>query len=219
MSRAALRAEGHDAAPAKVWSQSRFGNALDLVEPRAEQVDFAEIAVTLAHIPRYAGSSNVPVSVAQHTLIAVECAPAELAPWILLHDAHEYALGDWTTPAVQALCHFADQLEPSGGVLVGLAVHRAKLAHDRAIHAAARLPMPTADQARGIQEADRRALMTERALFLARPPRPWHAALEAIRPLGELSVANRKARKPMECADALLEAFRRKLPALKDLRA
>jgi hypothetical protein len=209
--------------PPVIWSQSRHGRVIDLVEPRAADVDFHEMALTLAFIPRFNACFEKPISVAQHLLIAALAAPAELRPWVLLHDAHEAVLGDSITPVVTALDalyrrrwtypehiplndeqrvrHFA----PSA-ILAELK-HR----HDIAIHVAAGLPMPDEAQRAAIHEADRRALVTERRDFLARPPLSWGTAIENTPPLTQRF----RLRPPLEVADALMAAWCETLPALR----
>jgi hypothetical protein len=204
--------------PPLVWTQTRRGRVFDLMEPRAEDVDFGEIAETLAHLPRFGANSEKPVSVAQHTLIAALAAPAEIRPYVLLHDAHEAYIGDIVTPVVQAL----DRLwaEAHGGhyeaigcpsKVIGTLKHRL----DGAIYAAAGLPVPDAPLRREIALADRRALVTERRDFCARPPLSWGAEIEQTPPL---TMAFRY-RPPGDVAGELLAAFRASLPALLGRRA
>jgi uncharacterized protein len=198
-----------------VWSQSLNGRALNLLEPDPKAIDFEEVARTLAGINRFAGAAEAPVNVALHTLIAAECAPASLRPWILLHDAHEYALGDWTTPVKRALCSVADEIKPGFGVGVGVVFQRLAYRHDCAIHAAAGVPMPSADQTAAIHVADLRALRTERDRFCARPPLAWAPAVERAEPLARFPSRWLRRRPAVEDADELLAAFRAALPALR----
>jgi hypothetical protein len=86
---------------------SRFGNRIDLIDPTPAQVDFAEIAETLARVYRWTGAAKYDVSVAWHTIIGVEIARWQKLEWAiphwLLHDAHEARLGDIATPVAQAI--------------------------------------------------------------------------------------------------------------------
>ena len=200
--------------PPLIWSQSRHGRVIDMLEPRAADVDFHEMALTLAHIPRFNACTEKPISVAQHLLIAALAAPVELRPWVLLHDAHEAVIGDIITPVVAALDAIyvtrcgttpSDWHKPSA--LVADLKHR----HDVAIHAAAGLPMPDEDQRAAIHEADLRALVTERRDFLARPPLSWGHTIENTPPLTQRF----RLRPPLEVADALMAAWCETLPTLR----
>lgn len=204
-----------------VWSQSPRGRAIDLLDPRVDQVDFREIADALAGINRYAGcvaSVTQPVSVALHTLIAIEAAPDAVKRYVALHDAPEARLGDQIRPFEQALKAIIARSEGA------VAAYRAMLAldelHERhfaTICAAAGLPPPSLETRQAVKRADDIALVTERKWFLAPCEEPWHPDLEALAPL---------PRRPKwlpadKAADALFERFRQLLPALRraDARA
>ncbi|MDR6952327.1 hypothetical protein J2X65_001682 [Ancylobacter sp. 3268] len=200
-----------------VWLQSLNGRAIDMVEPRADQVDFAEIADTLSTLNRYSGAAEKPVSVALHTLVALDCAIAFGANprWralVLLHDLHEQRLGDETTPCFQAMLAIALQV-------FGLKAEdhvrqvRAELRHrhDIAIHVAAGIAMPTAEERLFIRFCDIAALKTERRDFLATPPMPWGEEIEHApalpRPI--------RWRKPPDAAADLKQAFIDYLPGAR----
>jgi hypothetical protein len=197
---------------------SRFGNRIDLIDPTPAQVDFAEIAETLARVYRWTGAAKYDVSVAWHTIIGVEIARWQKLEWAiphwLLHDAHEARLGDIATPVARAIAiAVAVELSPPEVLLLGehLAVSgiaKLKTVHDAAIHAAARMPLPDADMCKAVKRIDHIALMTERRDYLPDPPEPW-LALEDIprhhRVLGPpLS--------PGMCAERLLQLFKHHLP-------
>lgn len=175
--------------PPRVWLQSRYGRALDLVEPYAQQVNFAEIADQLALINRYVGASTVAVSVANHTLIAFRAAERAGATereraLVLLHDAKETRIGDKATP-VKAM-EFAVALEMFG--LKGEDTVRQVMAeverrHDTAIYAAAGLNPPSEAEEAFVKRCDITALVTERRDFLSPPPMPWAPSIEAVPPL------------------------------------
>lgn len=199
-------------APA-IWMHSRFGRALDLVDPQPESVDFGEIAETLAHLERFAGATAIPISVAQHSLIAFEAASEAARPWVLLHDAHETRLGDITRPAMQALRHFARELDDDGGLAFTHAVRRFKAVHDRAIFTAAGLSWPDPETRQEIDRADAVALMTERRDFLAPAQYPfgWADQLERTEPLKRRF----SYMTPARAADELMARFVQYLPALQ----
>ncbi len=193
---------------------SRFGNRIDLIDPTPAQVDFAEIAETLARVYRWTGAAKYDVSVAWHTIIGVEIARWQKLEWAiphwLLHDAHEARIGDIATPVAKAIAisvasvmgdaHLSD--EAADGIA------ELKFAHDFAIHKAAHLPLPDKAMHEAVRKIDQIALMTERRDYLPDPPETW-LALEDIprhhRVLGPpLS--------PGVCAERLLQLFRHHLP-------
>lgn len=191
-----------------IWTQTLRGRAFDLLAPTPEMIDFAEIAETLSTLHRYAGAAEKPVSVALHTLIALDAAPPAIRPHVLLHDAHEYVIGELVQPFKMAM---AEVLGPRFDAALTSLTDRI----DRAIHAAAGLPLPTPAQRALIRHADLTALMTERRDFLARPPLPWAPALEAIKPLPK----KYRLRAAPDVADELLSKFRVYLPTLRGLAA
>lgn len=170
----------------RIWKQSRYGRAIDLVEPRADQVDFAEVADQLSLINRYVGASTVAVSVANHTLIAFRAAERAGATereraLVLLHDAKETRIGDKATP-VKAM-EFAVAREIMG--LKGEDTLRQVMAeierrHDAAIYAAAGIAPPNEAEHAFVKHCDIVALNTERRDYLARSPMPWGAEIEAV---------------------------------------
>jgi uncharacterized protein len=197
------------AAPTKPWALSRNGHAIDLLNPSPADVDFAEIADTLAHVYRWTGAARVDVSVAYHTLLGVEIAQARnldaCLPWWLLHDAHEARIGDIATPIAHAL----DQVAPppfSGMFLEFL--QRIKRRHDAAIYTAAHLGAPTETVRQMVKQIDTIALMTERRDFLPDSPHSW-GALEGVQPHSRVC---RQPPAPAICAERLLALFKTHLP-------
>jgi len=167
-----------------VWMPSRKGRVIDMVEPRADQVYFAEIADQLADICRYAGAAERAVSVANHQLITDACAVAFGATLrqrqvVVLHDAHESRIGEAPTPSTQAKLAiglqmfglpFSDQMR--------LVLDEEKRRHDMAIYAAAGIPMPTSEERLFIHACDLAALKTERRDYLASQPMAWAPQIE-----------------------------------------
>jgi len=194
-----------------IWAQSLRGRAIDLVNPTPEQVDFREIADTLTGVYRWCGAAELDISVALHTLIVSDAAPEDIKPYALLHDAHEARTGDIPRPVQMALAEIAGHAYRGGNFMINGAIGIMKTRHDRAIYAAAGLEEPTPHQCQEIKLADNIALMTERRDFLLPPPRPWDAALEAIRPLRR---RYRHIPKP-DVAIELYRRFQQYLPALQ----
>lgn len=201
----------------RVWSQSRKGRAVDLLSPAPGQVDFGEIADQLALINRYAGASDVAVSVANHTLIADRAAqsagatPRERA-LVLLHDAKETRIGDKTSPV--KLLEFAMAREmfglPAEDVLHQV-MAEIERRHDRAIYAAAGIDPPTPAEEAFIKRCDLTALVTERRDFLSRAPLPWGPEIEAVPPLK----TRQRLLPPARAAIELHELFLAHLPGAR----
>lgn len=126
------------------------GSIADLLAIRPADIRFAEIALSLSRIARWSGRHLPPaIPVGQHCVMGADAIFREhhrddpalattAAGYFLLHDAHEYLVGDMPRPVVAAL----DQaLEPIAGAgAVSAAVDAIKAALDRVIHAAAGLP-------------------------------------------------------------------------------
>jgi len=193
------------------WLPSVSGRAIDLVDPTPAQVDFRDMAHALAHLNRYGGHGQIPVSVALHLLIGLDLCPEPVKPFWLLHDSHEERLGEIATPALQALRAIADDIGPDGGDLIKEAIGEFKRRHDVAIHSAAGLPMPSADMRRQIAAIDLRCLATEHRDFHRVSERPWaHEAMGV-----QAARSCRKWQKPENVAEQLLARFELHLPALR----
>ncbi len=73
------------------------------LDPRAEEVNIKDIARSLSRIIRFNGHSDLPVSVAQHSVQCLYLAQmlgynAEVQRYMLLHDAAESYIGDMIRP-------------------------------------------------------------------------------------------------------------------------
>jgi hypothetical protein len=84
------------------------GAAVDLLKPDAAAIDMGDIAHHLSIINRFAGASEFPIPVAQHSLhveriLGQRGATAARRLLGLLHDGHQYILGEIITPAAQAI--------------------------------------------------------------------------------------------------------------------
>jgi hypothetical protein len=203
---------------AQPWAQSRAGRAVDLANPVAAQVDFRELADVLAQGVRYAGNSLLPVSIGQHSLITLTIARQRkasptLQAHVVLHDAHEWILGDWTTPAQQAVCRVAlEMFGPTAETYLTDALAETKRRHDAAIFAAAGLAEPTPEQRAFIRACDLSALMTEKRDFLAPGARAWAIRAAEFPPLAR----RQKWMPPADVAAELWRAFRTLLPVFRD---
>lgn len=91
------------------------GKGIDLLNPRAEDIDFAVIAEHLAKENRFNGATKeAAYSVAEHCVRGADAIVAttgdrELAAYFLLHDGHEAFLKDDTTPKKSALAAVAEE--------------------------------------------------------------------------------------------------------------
>ena len=94
------------------WQRMLSGRRLDLLDPSPLDVEIEDIAHGLARVARWNGqtSGDWALSVAEHSLL-VERIAGQLRPRLdadarlaaLLHDAHEYVLGDVISPLKRAL--------------------------------------------------------------------------------------------------------------------
>ena len=94
-----------------VWQRMLSGRRLDLLDPSALDVEIEDIAHGLARVARWNGQTRGtwPLSVAEHSLL-VERIAKTLKPALdtggrlaaLLHDGHEYVVGDMISPLKNA---------------------------------------------------------------------------------------------------------------------
>lgn len=194
-----------------IYTATRSGAGFDLLSPNPATIDFDEIALTLAYINRHNGAFEKPISVAQHTLIAVDCAPFSLKPWVALHAAPEAYIGDLTRPTVSALNFIAEEIAPTAKFLVYEALGQLRHRLNAAIHEAAGLPLPTMDQVGAVETLEEVALATERRDFLARPRFAWRSGRD-------MGPSSRRYRfmPPHDVGAQLAQMFRTLLPSLSD---
>lgn len=94
---------------APILTATRTG-LVDLLNPDPKTITLEAIAHGLSQINRWAGATEFPVSVAQHSILVMEIflrLRPNLRPYAiypLLHDAHEAFIGDWTEPAFRSFC-------------------------------------------------------------------------------------------------------------------
>lgn len=147
------------------WIQTFTGRAFYPLDPRPEEICFADISHALSHLCRYGGHSRHFYSVAEHSSNLCEYflsrRERELARWALLHDASEAYLVDVPRP-----------LKPS---LPAYRVHEARLMS--AI--CARFGLPD-EEPEAVREADRRILTDEARALMAPPPMPWATEAEPL---------------------------------------
>lgn len=91
----------------KPWIQTISGGAVDLDNPKPEQIRIRDIAWSLSNINRWTGHTTRPFSVAEHSVVVAQLVVA-MAPKgdefrshvraALMHDAHEAYTGDISSP-------------------------------------------------------------------------------------------------------------------------
>lgn len=171
------------------WLQVLGGKAFDLINPRAEDVDFETIATVLARIPRFAGHTEQGVySVAQHCYegaraILRDTGDRHAAAAFLLHDAHEAYMGDIATPIMWALIWHVEQLSAWGGFHVHKAIVELKGRLDEAIYLAAGLPLTKHYAYSIVKEYDIRMCRTERDARLGACGRAWGEPFDSAVPV------------------------------------
>lgn len=177
-----------DPAPVGPWLQTLGGGALDLCDPKPEQICFRTIARVLSRVPRFGGhTENGVLSVGQHCLEGASAMrrdghseAAQVA--FLLHDAHEAYIGDIATPVAQALAAVAKGKHGGNELAAGIvkvAISELKRRLDQVIYEAAGVRvMP--DTALLVHEYDRRMCATEHKHRCAPLPRPYPYLTEAV---------------------------------------
>lgn len=154
---------------------------VDLVAPDPATITRAALAHGLASVNRFAGATQLPISVAQHSLLvrgiflALNPHFAGQAIHPLLHDAHEYLIGDIIGPAEKLLTHHL----PGAARVIG----NIKLALDAAIRRSLCLPEPSIEIRAAVYEADLLAADLEWRVWMPAEngPSPW-AELARRRP-------------------------------------
>jgi len=204
------------------WVQT-FGNCKqDLLAPKVTSAQLLnEVPEALGKIGRFSGNNQgAPYSVAQHCVMGADhllyaSTNGKLAAAaFLLHDAHEYAFGDFTTPACEAIARrIGRDAGPEAEAAYRRAVAEQKADLDVVIHKAAGIKWPLEAQlAAEIKETDIRMLATERRWMLGPSPAPWGAAIEAAKPIrftGKFSIW------PWDrAADEYRQRLRRWFPAI-----
>lgn len=171
------------------WTQTMNGTKWSLTDPRANNVNFYEIARALSVLPRFNGHTNHPTnrvySVAEHSvrvhdLMAQWGEPDYACFWGLLHDAHEAYIGDITTPVKAALIGLSEEAREGAGAAVRNALRELAVRHDKAIFDAAGLAPKLLNQsateikrvAARVKHADTHLLVAEKEAFVTRDPWP-----------------------------------------------
>jgi len=175
---------------------------VDLENPVAG-ITLNAMAHGLGKIDRWAGALEVPFSVAQHSVLVMEIFKklnplhTREAIYALLHDGHEYLIGDIITPAVRLINLYDDLAEAR------LTMIKHEL--DRAIRMAFDIPAPVDVILEWIADADMIAADFEwRALMpAANGPSPYAEATAKAR----LPIVRPKPLQWMDAADLFRATF------------
>ncbi len=193
------------------------GKGVDLLDPKASDIDWEALAEHLAKEKRFNGATpDEEYSVAEHLArgadaILTATGDAVLAAYFSLHDCHEAMLKDITTPLKRAIAEMASM---QFGVLAPQIIETFSLLeyrHDAAIHNAAGLKWPASIEiAAKVKHYDLVMFVTEWRDLMHGVPHPDWKPYRGIKPL-------RDAISPWRwqtAASALMRRWRRLLPAL-----
>ncbi len=157
--------------PEPAWTFVPGGSVMDIAAPHPDKVCFLEMATALSRIVRFDGRG---IPVAQHLVMGAEAILREvrdehLAALYLLHDGHEWLLGDQTRPTMQLFDGVINQIMPPAlpqrrFVFATDARKIIASGWDRAIYCAAGKPDPSAwteQQKARVKGMDERMLLAE----------------------------------------------------------
>jgi hypothetical protein len=151
----------------ETWSQTHHGAVINLLDPDPRTIGFLDISRHLSRIVRYAGGGDPAITVAEHCVLGSRMVTDAIALEFLMHDAHEYIIGDITRPvvvAVQCIClEHGMHADP-----VAILKNRMQAAVNKKWNLKSGGWVDSA-----INEADLRMLQTERLQVMGPLPQPW----------------------------------------------
>lgn len=144
------------------WIQTATGKQFWPFDPRPEDIDIVDIAISLSKQCRFGGhcKDGAFISVAQHSVEVSLHVPEKDALWGLLHDAPEAYLGDLKRP-IKKHPKFAFYRELEKAIMDCMCERFGLLKECPA----------------SVHLADEYALATERRDFMASSPEPWENML------------------------------------------
>lgn len=174
--------------------------AFDLMNPDPACIDFDKMALTLSRLPRFGGQTKegeAIYSVLQHQVegcyaILRDTGNRKAAAAFLIHDGHEYVIGDQVTPVQRALQAHAILLtgDLHAGEIVRDALASLRSTLDCAIYKTAGLDWPLDPETRRIvKEYDLRMCRTERDARMQPAPFSWHESIEGAEPVKGCNLA------------------------------
>lgn len=160
-------------------------------------VTIREVAHSLARINRFTGHSQLPISVARHSVFVSELLDfdSEVAMYGLLHDMAESVTGDISYPMKKALRAYSTDT----ALALDEITFQAEVALARVF--GVKWPMPEETE-RLVKRADNTATMTEKRELMSECPRPWDMLKE--------KASHRRARSttcPYEDAALFMERY------------
>lgn len=144
------------------------GRHIDLLHPQPDTIELVDVAHHLAHISRFTGAVTHSWSVAQHSMLVMRLlqftlrAPVMAQMAGLMHDAHEFACGDVSTP----MKHTLQAVAPGAWRHIEAGLERAMRTRF-CLHTAAGV------FAIDIKRADMLALAAERRVLQPADATPW----------------------------------------------
>jgi uncharacterized protein len=174
----------------RAWTQTISGRALTISKPTQREIDVLfDMPEHLARIARWNGGVIAGgYSVGQHCChiadaILDETGDAGLAAVGLLHDAHEFIVGDITTPQAQGFDEIGAELGMGSNAFTAI-IAEAKLRADQAIFAACGVPFPISEYHRRVVKSyDIRMCATEMRQLLPPSVKRWTATYERADPI------------------------------------
>lgn len=137
--------------PQEPWILTHSGRAVRLANPRVEDVHLPDIYHALSRINRFTGHTDIPWTVAQHSLYsAIMCSP-DLRLECLIHDFVEAYLGDVSSPLKS---------------LLGDAYKILERKHEAVIREALGLPELSPETRARVKQVDWRAYEVDRELCM-----------------------------------------------------
>ena len=143
----------------KPWIQTFTGKAIDVCDPKPEDIEIEDIAIGLSRQCRFNGQCSRFYSVAEHSVHVSRTLESwgldrETCFLGLMHDAAEAYVGDIVQPIKRGLANF-DAIE------------------ERFFHAIADRFMMRRSIPPVVKEADIACLVEEQAELMSPSPRPW----------------------------------------------
>lgn len=176
-----------------IWLQTMRSGHVDLMDPQPTQISFRTMGESLARVPRWSAQTEpVVFSVAQHLeqgarAIQRELGRDDIAAAYLLHDGHEYVIGDQATPVTRAIAGHAARVMGNSEAIEAVKRGTAalKVALDTAIYGAAGIPYPLTPEVHTLVKIyDERMLATEhRECMAASPFDTWRSGRPQFAPL------------------------------------
>jgi hypothetical protein len=170
------------------WLQTFSGRVFPLASFDADAIHIDDIAHALSMLCRFNGHCTRFYSVAEHSVHVSHEIKPELALLGLMHDAAEAYLGDVPTPLKKRLPYF----------------HQREEQLQQLIAAKFGFSFPDVESAEHeeLKRVDRQLLADEKAVVMAREPKPWPKLLPAKNP-GRIQCWS-----PAEAKEQFLARFR-----------